>query len=797
MTEDSQEIEITSDGDLTINSSQFEAEGNVSLKLQDLCITETDIYKLDHKSRSESMLKLDDERFQPDGSKKNQFAFTTTRPFVWFEGLKKYVTDHHLNTRCQKNERNYGKVKKTSIIKIHLTFECSKEMHISVNFNKGTITIKGACCSHWIANEFPKLQTFVPKRVPENPTVSPESINVEVPDEVPDEQKRQSDEDPKVGAVTKNLQEEVKELWANILANKTAFRTIEESIESISTRIKSNADASEMKFKDLENSIKDLDKKLDDKVLTYHQQNTNLLEKRCDKLTTDLNNKILSVKQVQTKFIDTVSQRVDEINHPDPYPNIEMIIKELKTKVENINLPQLEKDLSKTTDSLEDELKAIRLSMSTFQQQYKQQNENVDDSFVKIRNDIRKLTMSLNTKSAMNSVNCGSSDPISALQSDVNDIRSTVAELTVPTIETTREDSAVKDINHRITIFQNEYARQVESFNQATEEFRHFMLKKSEISHDSCDAEKNLTAAAPLAPDVLSTLLHHQQRSSANNQPHDRLSEAISERQSFTQDPTNESTANNITPPPTTPISKVIDETSELVLVFDSNARYIDFKKLWTIKTTDIQRKGTLKDVNDLLDKKEYRNLKFFFISVGCNDVDYKDGPGVFHDIKKTVQRIQSEYPNVKVIVSEITPRMDDDDIDKEVRDCNKLLNEFVAASETTFITRNSNLRDRRFFLPDGKHLRLESIAKFASNIKWALRRAYGIRWTPDSTFPSNSPQNPRQNLQRHNVRRNVGSEWIDRHNRYLNSDLPRTWGPVPMPSRDEMIHLLQQLANK
>ena len=90
----------------------------------------------------------------------------------------------------------------------------------------------------------------------------------------------------------------------------------------------------------------------------------------------------------------------------------------------------------------------------------------------------------------------------------------------------------------------------------------------------------------------------------------------------------------------------------------------------------------------------------------------------MFIDIKKTAERIQSMYPDVKVIVSEVTPRMDSEDLDKEVKVCNELLNDFVNQSEHTFIVRNSNLRDRKFFLEDGKHLRQNTIARFASNIK-------------------------------------------------------------------------------
>ena len=225
----------------------------------------------------------------------------------------------------------------------------------------------------------------------------------------------------------------------------------------------------------------------------------------------------------------------------------------------------------------------------------------------------------------------------------------------------------------------------------------------------------------------------------------------------------------------------------------DSNSRYIDFRKLWTLKTTDIQKKGTLKEVNKILDTKVYTNLRYFFFSVGCNDVEYKSGVDVFIDIKKTAERIQSMYPDVKVIVSEVTPRMDSEDLDKEVKECNELLNDFVKQSENTFIVRNSNLRDRKFFLDDGKHLKQNTIARFASNIKWALRRAYGIKWTNYTTNTTDR----RYNNQYYNYERNSDLSGTSNLHGYGTDRPKKMWGQVPMPSSDHLIQLLQTLVGK
>ena len=171
----------------------------------------------------------------------------------------------------------------------------------------------------------------------------------------------------------------------------------------------------------------------------------------------------------------------------------------------------------------------------------------------------------------------------------------------------------------------------------------------------------------------------------------------------------------------------VVDITTELIICIDSNSQFLDYRKLWTLKGTKVRRCGNIKEVNNVInDNVEYRNLNYFLISVGCNDLDAENGDVVFSNIKDTFGKLKRAYPNIKVILNEITPRMDN--LDAQVKATNTLLNQFVDRSESTYITMNSNLRDPDFFY-DNKHFREESIGRFAANIKKALRSAYGIQY--------------------------------------------------------------------
>ena len=133
----------------------------------------------------------------------------------------------------------------------------------------------------------------------------------------------------------------------------------------------------------------------------------------------------------------------------------------------------------------------------------------------------------------------------------------------------------------------------------------------------------------------------------------------------------------------------------------------------------------SFRELNSFVDSlSSLRQLKYFFISVGCNDLDNYDGEVVFAGIKHTSERLREKFPHIKIVLSEITPRMDERD--DQVKSANTLLQQYVEQHENTFLTRNSNMRNRDFF-EDAKHFKESCIARFASNIKNSLCRAYGI----------------------------------------------------------------------
>ena len=134
----------------------------------------------------------------------------------------------------------------------------------------------------------------------------------------------------------------------------------------------------------------------------------------------------------------------------------------------------------------------------------------------------------------------------------------------------------------------------------------------------------------------------------------------------------------------------------------------------------------------------------------------------LFTDVHKLVDRLSVSFPGIKIILSEVTPRMDN--FDTRVKEINVLLRQYVKGKDKLFLTKNSNLRNRDFFLADGIHLNQSITPRFASNIKSALCAAYGIQRYDRRSPPSHQSTSPFQKS-------------VDSENRSATSQrLPNSW---------------------
>ena len=90
------------------------------------------------------------------------------------------------------------------------------------------------------------------------------------------------------------------------------------------------------------------------------------------------------------------------------------------------------------------------------------------------------------------------------------------------------------------------------------------------------------------------------------------------------------------------------------------------------------------------------------------------------------VQVVHDTYPDNNIVLSEVTPR--NDERDGEVKICNDPLIEFSKTKEYIFVAKQKNLRNPEYtFFYDAKQVKMNKIARYASNMKIALRKAHSM----------------------------------------------------------------------
>ena len=127
---------------------------------------------------------------------------------------------------------------------------------------------------------------------------------------------------------------------------------------------------------------------------------------------------------------------------------------------------------------------------------------------------------------------------------------------------------------------------------------------------------------------------------------------------------------------------------------------------------------------------------------------------------------INKNMYNIKVILGELTPRTDERD--EEVIICNEMINDFARINKYVYLAKHSNLRDpNNTFIHEVKHVKKMRIARFAANLKRALRAAYDIK------LPGNdSKATAKTQRQLYPVQQNFPhTNWNNRNNFETNLD--------------------------
>ncbi len=160
------------------------------------------------------------------------------------------------------------------------------------------------------------------------------------------------------------------------------------------------------------------------------------------------------------------------------------------------------------------------------------------------------------------------------------------------------------------------------------------------------------------------------------------------------------------------------------IIFMDSNRKILDTELLW--KHSTMVECGNIPTLLNKIKSVPIDEYDIVVIHVGVNDIDSKDGPSVADDLLTALDNIRSKAPNIKIVLSEVTPRQHTRD--DEVIECNKQLKTYASSFNVTFVE-HSNLRSPEMFRNknDDKHFCKNKAGLLASNIKRGLRRTIGL----------------------------------------------------------------------
>ena len=103
----------------------------------------------------------------------------------------------------------------------------------------------------------------------------------------------------------------------------------------------------------------------------------------------------------------------------------------------------------------------------------------------------------------------------------------------------------------------------------------------------------------------------------------------------------------------------------------------------------------------------------------------------MFELVEKVVELAKQKLPDTYLIISEITPRMDH--FDRDVFQTNTRIQDLAYNEGNITLIRHNNLRNYQS-MKDNKHVSEDlGIQKLAGNLKYGIRRAFGIQSSGDS----------------------------------------------------------------
>ena len=164
---------------------------------------------------------------------------------------------------------------------------------------------------------------------------------------------------------------------------------------------------------------------------------------------------------------------------------------------------------------------------------------------------------------------------------------------------------------------------------------------------------------------------------------------------------------------------------AEIVLIMDSNGKYIDLKLLYPTEKSVTTKKlycPLTRDLENLIDEFSFTQTpKITVVHCGTNDLDKSEPKAVINSITNSINKLSQRLISSKIIVSGLLPRKDFSN--KEIYNINlELLKRFQLLPNVHFVDHSNLLsQDETNLLVDKKHLNDTGVRLFAKNLKISI----------------------------------------------------------------------------
>lgn len=160
-------------------------------------------------------------------------------------------------------------------------------------------------------------------------------------------------------------------------------------------------------------------------------------------------------------------------------------------------------------------------------------------------------------------------------------------------------------------------------------------------------------------------------------------------------------------------------EKTNIVILCDSNGKYLNLKKLCPGRTTSYSRCHTIKQGIEIIESSHFDSPQIILLHTGTNDLERTISANqLTSEITDLIKTTAEKYPSSKILYSSLLPRRDvtNDEISK----INTSIEKRCSRLPNVHLIDHANLM-QQVVLHDLKHLNQHGVKLFAKNLKNAI----------------------------------------------------------------------------